>query len=182
MEFKPIKGYEGIYEACSDGTIWTCEDKITYSNFNGKIRKRVWKRRKLKPQIQKRQRSAKCDKKVKLWKDGVMKTYLVSRLVAIAFIPNPEEKEFVNHKNGNPLDNSVENLEWTTRKENQRHAFENGLIRTNKKVTLKNLKSNTEYNFNSLSEASRFLGKYNGFISQKIKDGKQIKGYEITLA
>lgn len=54
MEFKPIKGYEGIYEACSDGTIWTCEGKVTYSNWHGKIRKRVWKRRELKPQIQKR--------------------------------------------------------------------------------------------------------------------------------
>lgn len=182
MEFREIKGYEGIYEACSDGTIWTCEGKTTYSNLNGKIRKRVWKRRKLKPQIQKRKRSSHSDKRVKLWKDGRMTTHLVSRLIATAFIPNPEEKEFVNHKNGNPLDNSVENLEWTTRQENQRHAFENGLIKTNKKVTLKDLISDTEYHFNSLSEASHFLGKNNGFVSQKIKDGKQIKGYEVTLA
>lgn len=181
MEFKPIKGYEGIYEACSDGTIWTCEDKITYSNFNGKIRKRVWKRRKLKPQIQKRQRSAKCDKKVKLWKDGVMKTYLVSRLVAIAFIPNPENKPTVNHIDGNPWNNNVDNLEWATYKENNNHAFKTGLIGTNKKVTLKDLKSDNEYHFNSLSEASYFLGRSHGFISQKIKDGKQIKGYEVTL-
>lgn len=35
MEFKPIKGYEGIYEACSDGTIWSCEGKTTYSNCHG---------------------------------------------------------------------------------------------------------------------------------------------------
>ena len=182
MEFREIKGYEGIYEACSDGTIWTCEGKVTYSNWKGKIRKRVWKRRKLKPQIQKRKRSSHSDKRVKLWKDGRMTTHLVSRLIATAFVPNPEEKEFVNHKNGNPLDNSVENLEWTTRQENQRHAFENGLIKTNKKVTLKDLISDTEYHFNSLSEASHFLGKNNGFVSQKIKDGKQIKGYEVTLA
>ncbi len=82
MEFKPIKGYEGIYEACSDGTIWSCEGKTTYSNRHGRIRKRVWKRRKLKLQTQKRQRGGKRDKKVKLWKDGEMKTHLVSRLVA----------------------------------------------------------------------------------------------------
>ena len=86
MEFKPIKGYEGIYEACSDGTIWSCEGKTTYSNWHGRIRKRVWKRRKLKLQTQKRQRGGKRDKKVKLWKDGEMKTHLVSRLVATAFI------------------------------------------------------------------------------------------------
>ena len=53
MEFKPIKGYEGIYEVCSDGTIWTCYGKTTYSNYHGKIKKRVWKRRQIKPQIQK---------------------------------------------------------------------------------------------------------------------------------
>lgn len=54
MEFKPIKGYEGVYEACSDGTIWTCHGKTTYSNYHGKIKKRVWKRRQIKPQIQKK--------------------------------------------------------------------------------------------------------------------------------
>lgn len=80
MEFKPIKGYEGIYEACSDGTIWSCEGKTTYSNWHGRIRKRVWKRRKLKLQTQKRQRGGKRDKKVKLWKDGEMKTHLVSKV------------------------------------------------------------------------------------------------------
>lgn len=37
MGFKPIKGYEGIYEACSDGTIWSSEGKVTYSNWHGKI-------------------------------------------------------------------------------------------------------------------------------------------------
>lgn len=111
-----------------------------------------------------------------------MKTHLVSRLVATAFIPNPENKGFVNHKNGNPLDNSIENLEWVTRSENQKHAFETGLMSTNKRVVLKELSNGIEHRFNSLSEASHFLGKNHGFISQKIKNGKQIKGYEVTLA
>lgn len=111
-----------------------------------------------------------------------MKTHLVSRLIASAFIPNPENKGFVNHKNGNPLDNSKENLEWVTRTENQKHAFETGLVRTNKKVILKDLTSNSEHHFNSLSEASRFLGKNHGFMSRVIKTGKQIKGYEVLLA
>lgn len=181
MEFKPIKGYEGIYEACSDGTIWSCEGKVTYSNWHGRIRRRVWKRREIKPQIQKRVRSAHSDKRVKLWKDGVVKTHLVSRLVATAFIPNPECKEQVNHIDGNPLDNSIENLEWVTRSENIRHALKTGLTSTNKKIALKDLSSGVVHRFNSLAEANRFLGKGHDFLSCKLKHDRGVDGYEVTL-
>lgn len=59
--------------------------------------------------------------------EGITKCLLVHRLVAQAFIPNPDNKPTVNHKNGDKHDNDVDNLEWATQQENVNHAFETGL-------------------------------------------------------
>lgn len=55
------------------------------------------------------------------------KTFLIHRVVADSFIPNPDEKPYVNHINGNKKDNRVENLEWVTNSENMIHAYKHGL-------------------------------------------------------
>lgn len=57
-----------------------------------------------------------------------VKIYRVSRLVALTFIPNPNKLPQVNHKDGNKLNNSVDNLEWCTREYNINHAHETGLV------------------------------------------------------
>lgn len=66
------------------------------------------------------------------WVDGKTVAARVHRLIAIAFIPNPEKKPCVNHKNSIRHDNRIKNLEWVTHSENMKHALEFGFAETRK--------------------------------------------------
>ena len=84
-----------------------------------------------KERILKLQNHPKGYKIVTLTKKGKQKTYLVHILVANAFIPNPDNKPEVNHKDTNKTNNRADNLEWNTRSENMQHAKEHKLINYN---------------------------------------------------
>ena len=72
-----------------------------------------------------------CGYKNVIFREGTSnKQYLMHRLIAETFIDKPEGKNFINHKDGNKVNNSVDNLEWVTKSENTLHSFENGLQKT----------------------------------------------------
>ena len=172
--WKAIPGYEGIYEASNLGRIRTAFGKTTSCE---RYPVRVWKQRVLKPKVHARKNDGKKDQRVSLYKDGEDKTCLVARLVAMTFIPVPFDKLTVNHKNGNPMDNRIENLEWVTLEENIRHGFETGQYKSSQKsVELVNTKIGETIRFKSMNDASRYLGKGSGYVSNNIAKGRACYG------
>lgn len=101
---KWIEEYEGLYSVSPNGKVYSYKsNKYIKLQSNGHYLK------------------------VTLTKNGKQTQKLVHRIVAKAFIPNPEDKKEVNHIDGNKSNNCVSNLEWTTPKENQQHAVKTNL-------------------------------------------------------
>ena len=92
-------------------------------------------------------------------RNGVSKCFKVHRLLAEAYIPNPENKSYVNHKDGNKENNSVSNLEWVTNEENMNHALLNGLIHKGEDHKYSSLKnSDIEYIRNNYKPRDKVFG------------------------
>lgn len=103
-KWKPIKGYEGLYEISNLGRVKSYH--IT----------RGTKERILKPRYVKDNYLM-----IALYKDGTRKNFQLHHLVADAFVENPKQLKEINHKDGNKENNSYVNLEWTTHHDNVLH-------------------------------------------------------------
>ena len=133
--WKNIQGYENLYQVSNLGRIKNIKTNTIKSQ---QIRNGYYS--------------------VRLFKEGKGKHFNTHRLVAIAFIPNKENKKQVNHIDGNKLNNNVINLEWVNQSENMNHAYKNNLI---KPYTHKIIQYDKNMNFikewNSIAEVEKEL-------------------------
>lgn len=106
--WKPVVGFEGLYEVSSKGRVCSIQ-------FHGKPRTKLLS--------QSNRKYGYRQVKLRDWKKGITVTAQVHRLVAEAFIPNPENKPQVDHIDTVPWNNNLENLRWTTPLENQRNPI-----------------------------------------------------------
>lgn len=174
--WKPVTGYEGLYEVSNYGRVKSLIPNTRIKNKDG---------------LMKFKYDTHGYYRVNLTKNKIQKTELVSRLVATAFIPNPNNLPHVGHEDDNKNNNSVSNLYWTDPVENNNHngkmeRFQekhrekiNEIAKTlSTPVIGKSIINGFEIKFKSMQEAQRY-----GFNSGKISmccNGKRKthKGYE----
>ena len=189
--WKDIQGYEGLYQVSNLGRVKSL-GRFIESRLKGVDK--VWKA----------ERILKTCKRtngyigVGLRKNGKGKNFNIHRLVAIAFLDNPENKPQVNHIDGNKKNNNVSNLEWVTNSENQKHAYKHGLIKTiptedrynydkehhmSKKVRQLDMNGNVIAEYFSFAQAARAVGlkSYTNISNAAKNDKLTAKGYKWEL-
>lgn len=138
--WRQIPGYEGLYVASNKGRIKSCE---RYNSRNTLLCERL-----LKPKINRGGYLTTA-----LTKNEIRKEYMVHRLVAMAFIPNPDKLPQINHKDENRKNNYLENLEWCTSKYNINYG--NSISKRSNAVLQINDKGEIVARYKSGFEASR---------------------------
>lgn len=173
--WKDVAGYEGLYQVSNRGNVYSVERK----NLRG---------RKCGGRTLKTSRDKIGYLRVNLYKDGRRKNVTVHRLVANAFLPNPNNYPEINHRDEDKTNNCVENLEWCTRKYNvnygtriKRMSTTNNIPvkgvheETGEEIYLKSMLEGALYGFNPKRISDVCLGKqhiHRGYSFQKIEKGE----------
>jgi hypothetical protein len=168
--WKDIPGYETLYQASNLGRI----KRILFkNNIVTKKENKI-----LKTRINKNNRE-----QIMLYKNGKRKNMTVHRLVASAFLENPNNYPEVNHIDGNSLNNNVNNLEWCTKQYNMKHAYDNNLTHVkeyNKKMSKPIIRSDG-IKYHNAYAAAKDLG-VTVFAVRDVLKGrtKTCKGYKFS--
>lgn len=154
--WKDIPDYEGLYQASNLGRIRSLDRIIISSKgvsmpYKGKI-------------LSQSSDGCKGYLKVKLSKNGKAKTFRVHYLIAITFLD--KKGECINHKDGNKINNNVENLEWVTYSENNKHAYDNGLKPVKCKKFLAYSPNGEVFKYNNQTKCSKEIGVSTAYISR----------------
>ena len=176
--WKDIVGYEGLYQVSNYGRVKHLNAIVTTCSGTKTTKERV-----LTPHIQNSGYLM-----VDLYKDNKRKNMLVHRLVAMAFVPNPNCLKVVNHKDSTRTNCHAENLEWCTMSYNHKYSYDNnnrrqymnwksGKDNANSKPVFANDKNGKfVFRFDSIAEAERKTGILNNGIVQCLKGRSKTAG------
>lgn len=158
MLWKSICGYEGLYAVSDKGQV----KSLSRTTTDGKH---------IKPKIIQGGMYPNGYRFVSLRKNGKNETKMVHRLVAEAFIPNPENLPVVNHIDGNKENNSVSNLEWCTQRDNLKHAVVMGLVESQCKIRRKVTVKQGEHIilFDTMKDCCEFFGFKKSWLHNQIR-------------
>lgn len=169
--WKDIPGYEGLYQASSYGRIKSLSREVR--GKDSRAGAMFSKDRILKTHIKPSGHLG-----IHLTKNRVAVRYNVHRLIAITFLPNPDNLPVINHIDGDPGNNKIDNLEWCTQKHNIKHARE---VLGNKPNNHREVVcTETGVVYYSMAEAGRLLNDprvTSGNVQHAIKTGRRCGGY-----
>lgn len=172
--WKPVVGHESYYEISDLGNLRSLDRYVRHSK-NGL---KMIKSRPITPAY------VNGYQRVSLTADGLSKNCFIHRLVALAFIPNPNNYPCVNHIDGNRKNNTSTNLEWCTVMANNHHALNTNLkprisVEYTRPIAAINISTGEEIVFPSINDAARYIGeKSGGSIYGFLKgDRSHVKGF-----